>query len=410
MFLLPSREDPFPLVTLEAAECGLPTICFAEAGGMPDFVGEDAGFVVPFGNIEAMADKVVALMENQELRQKMGAQARKKLLSSFTFAQTTPKILSVCRQVAGKKPAVSVIVPNYNHAKFLTRRLDTIYNQNFQDFEVILLDDDSTDDSTEILERYLKRVDTMLVQNEKNTGSTFQQWLKGIDLSKGDILWIAESDDACEPEFLGTLVPAFRNSAVKLAYADSWVMDENDKVTGDYVNGNYLTSLSKTKWKSSYDVSANQEINDGLGVKNTILNASAVLFRKFELDENSRRALINMRIAGDWYFIVKAIKDGNVFFDSKKLNYHRRHAQSVIGKTLTEKKIKDFFQEFFEVQNFIFNNYTLDNDFRKKWENYLIRQWKDFCPHKKFNDLMEYYPYDKMRNFIEKTDPPEGRK
>ena len=58
VFLLPSREDPFPLVCLEAAEAGMPVVCFAEAGGMPDFVEDDAGFVVPYLDVEAMAEAV----------------------------------------------------------------------------------------------------------------------------------------------------------------------------------------------------------------------------------------------------------------------------------------------------------------------------------------------------------------
>ncbi len=48
-------------------------------------------------------------------------------------------------------PLVSVIVPNYNHSKYLSERLSSIINQTFQDFELIILDDASTDDSLEII-------------------------------------------------------------------------------------------------------------------------------------------------------------------------------------------------------------------------------------------------------------------
>lgn len=53
-------------------------------------------------------------------------------------------------------PKKSIIVPNYNHAKYLPKRLDSIVNQTFQNFEVILLDDCSTDNSLEIIEEYAK--------------------------------------------------------------------------------------------------------------------------------------------------------------------------------------------------------------------------------------------------------------
>ncbi|OGW46079.1 MAG: hypothetical protein A2Y66_00505 [Nitrospirae bacterium RBG_13_41_22] len=400
VFLLSSREEPVGLVGLEAAECGLPVICFADAGGMPDFVGEDAGFVVPYEDVEAMAEKVAVLMNSEDLRQQLGARAREKVLSRFTVAHTTPQILSVCRTVAQRQPAISVIIPNYNHARYLQKRLDSVFGQTFKDFEVILLDDASTDNSMEVLTKYADHVDVRIVKNEKNSGSPFRQWLKGMDQARADIIWIAESDDMCESEFLETLLPIFVNPEVKLAYANSHVIDEHDRVNGDYDNGEYLTSLSQTKWKESYQVDATAEINDGLGVKDTVLNISAVLFRKTALDEVFRKTLENMRIAGDWYFVVNAIKDGKVHYDARKLNYHRRHAESVIGKTITEKKMEDFFREFCIVQKFIFDNYRLDDHFCHKWESYLRKQWNDFYPGRPFKELQAYYPFDEMRKRI----------
>ena len=397
IFLLPSREDPFPLVVLEAAECGLPAVCFADAGGMPDFVGNDAGFVTPYCDAEAMADKVILLKRNRDIRDQLGGRAREKLLNGFTFEQTAPPILSICRTVARKKPAVSIIVPNYNHGKYLPKRLQSIFNQTFKDFEVILLDDASTDNSIDVLMDYQNRNDVRLIRNEANTGSPCSQWLKGIDLAAADIIWIAESDDVCEPEFLAALMPAFRNPSVRLAYSDSFVIDENDKITGDYVGCEYLTSLSATKWKKNYLIDANDEINDGLGVKNTILNISAAIFRKPELSDELRKRLASMRIAGDWYFIANAIYKGKIQFEARKLNYHRRHSESVIGKTLINKKAEDFFEEFYIVQEFIFNNYQLKDSFLEKWECYIRKLWNDFYPNRPFEEITEYYPIHNLK-------------
>ena len=80
------------------------------------------------------------------------------------------------QQQGSPTPTVSVIVPNYNHAAYLRERLDSILNQTFQDFELILLDDCSTDASLLMLRDYAThpRV-SQLVVNEKNTGSTFAQ-------------------------------------------------------------------------------------------------------------------------------------------------------------------------------------------------------------------------------------------
>ena len=97
---------------------------------------------------------------------------------------------------------VSVILPNYNHAEFLPERLDSIYNQTYQNLEVIILDDCSTDESVSILNNYKNHPKTAhFVINKENTGSPFIQWEKGFKLVKGDVIWIAESDDYCDLNF-----------------------------------------------------------------------------------------------------------------------------------------------------------------------------------------------------------------
>src|ERR1700722_12672338 len=106
-------------------------------------------------------------------------------------------------------PAVSVIVPNYNHARFLPQRLDSIIAQTFTDYELIVLDDASSDDSREVLERYAKRIPMRLVFNEKNSGSPFIQWQRGAALASGKYLWMAESDDFADANMLKRLMEVF---------------------------------------------------------------------------------------------------------------------------------------------------------------------------------------------------------
>ena len=399
--VMTAREEPFGLVALEAANCEVPTICFDNAGAA-DFVAEDAGFIVPFEDIEAMAQKVIYLMENEEHRETLGRQAKLKFLDAFTVERTTPHILSACRSVAGKKPGVSIIVPNYNHAQYLPQRLESIFNQTYQDFEVILLDDFSADHSLDLFEKYIHRGDVQIIKNEQNSGSPFRQWLKGIDLAKADIWWIAESDDISDPSFLETLLPAFDHPRVKLAYVNSHIIDETDRVVGDYLGSDYLTALSTTRWSTSYRIPAEQEINDALGIKDTILNVSAVLFRKYKLDPIVRQTLNEMRSSGDWYFIVQAIKDGEVYYDARKLNYHRRHSESVIGKLLKSNKVEVYYREMSIVHRTVAENYGLSPSFYKKWEQYLQNQWKQFFHDRPFDELSLYYPVDDHRSIIQR--------
>jgi len=399
VYVMTSREEPFGITALEAADCGIPTICFDNAGAA-DFVGDDAGFVVPFEGIEAMAQKIIYLMENEEHSEILGTQAKNKFLDAFTVERTTPHILSTCRTVAGKKPGVSIIVPNYNHAQYLPQRLESIFNQTYQDFEVILLDDCSTDNSLDILEEYAQRGGVQIVKNDQNSGSPFRQWLRGLDLAKADICWIAESDDISERAFLETLLPAFNDRRVKLAYANSHVIDERGAIVGDYLGSEYLTALSSTRWSTSYRVPAEQEINEALGVKDTILNVSAVLFRKYEMEPLVQNTLYEMRSSGDWYFVVHAIKGGDVYYDARKLNYHRRHSESVIGKMLKNNRVETFYKEMSIVHQTVAENYALSASFYEKWDQYLHDQWKQFFSDRPFDDLRLYYPIDDNRDRI----------
>jgi glycosyltransferase involved in cell wall biosynthesis len=95
LFVLTSREDPYPLVCLEAAALGKPIVCFADGGGMPEFVEEDCGIVVPYLDITAMADCIVSLLNSPDRRTTMGAAARRKVTQRHDVSVAAPRILEL---------------------------------------------------------------------------------------------------------------------------------------------------------------------------------------------------------------------------------------------------------------------------------------------------------------------------
>ena len=97
-FALTSREDPFPLVCLEAASLGKPVLCFAESGGMPDFVEDDAGFVVPQEDFEAMAIKIAQLASSPNLARLMGERAKTKVRDRHDIDIGARQILRIIQQ------------------------------------------------------------------------------------------------------------------------------------------------------------------------------------------------------------------------------------------------------------------------------------------------------------------------
>lgn len=95
VFALTSREDPFPLVNLEAASVGKPIVCFDGAGGAPEFVEDDCGFVVPYLDIETMAARVVQMMQSPQLRQQMGRRAAEKVRDRHDLEKAARKLLDI---------------------------------------------------------------------------------------------------------------------------------------------------------------------------------------------------------------------------------------------------------------------------------------------------------------------------
>lgn len=217
-------------------------------------------------------------------------------------------------------PTVSVIVPNYNHAPFLKQRLDSILRQTYQDFELILLDDCSTDDSRDIMEHYRNDPHVShIVYGESNSGSAFRQWDKGIALAKGEWIWVAESDDYAEPTFLECLLKEVgKVPDCALAYsATYWVDQQGQKL--------WETPISdKVNIYNGHDF-----IRQKLAVCNSIANVSECIFRrdKFRPAESDRYE--QMRLCGDWFVYILLAEQGNVIEVEEPLSYYRQHSSNI---------------------------------------------------------------------------------
>jgi glycosyltransferase involved in cell wall biosynthesis len=94
LFFLSSREDPFPLVCLEAAALKKPIICFDKAGGMPELVSGQNGATIKYGDIQLACDKIVELSTNSSLLRNMGEQISQEV-QKFDVAIQVPKILEI---------------------------------------------------------------------------------------------------------------------------------------------------------------------------------------------------------------------------------------------------------------------------------------------------------------------------
>lgn len=240
---------------------------------------------------------------------------------------------------------VSVIIPNYNHAQYLEQRIESVLKQVYQDFELIILDDNSTDCSQDIIEKYRSHPKvSFIIYNKENSGSTFKQWNKGISLAVGEYIWIAESDDIADPLLLGTLVSNIQQQEnIVLSYSNSYRINSIGEVTSKW---DYKVPYNQSVSCFSNDFRSNgrQFIQNFLIFKNVIPNASAVLFSKKAFLEVGG-ADENVHFCADWLVWLKLLTIGDVIYSQKPLNNFRYHATSVIA-TASQKATKVFLKKY----------------------------------------------------------------
>lgn len=225
-------------------------------------------------------------------------------------------------------PKVTVVVPNFNHENFLRQRIESILAQSYQDYELLLLDDASTDNSRDILMEYSDRPNVRLLFNETNSGSAFKQWNVGFREACGEYVWIAESDDYAEPEFLDTLVSALESHPeTGIACCRSWIVDKNGQTHG-IAEQTCFDPETFRKWDVDHVGEGKTECAESLILRNFVLNASAVLFRK-SVVESVGYADDTLRLAGDWKLYGEMLMQSDIAFVSPVLNYFRKHETNV---------------------------------------------------------------------------------
>lgn len=260
---------------------------------------------------------------------------------------------------------VSVVIPNYNYQDFITERIDSILMQTYPIYELIILDDCSTDNSVKVIENKIKDIKDIkvrFIKNEKNSGCVFKQWKKAFEIAEGDYIWIAEADDSAENNFVEEVIKGFDDKNVVISYCESARIDENNMLIRE--KSDDLYDMCRTgEWNSNYTKDGKDEIIEHLSVTNTILNVSSVMWKKQDYSEILEKAT-EFKVAGDWYIYYNALRNGKIAWNSKPLNYYRKHSKSVC----TTVKADVEFKEICRLQDEITELYELPKEIKEKQE------------------------------------------
>lgn len=354
VFALTSREDPYPSVALEAMSLGVPVLAFEGSGGVPELIRrEQLGETCPYADVVSLSEEILKVLEAPaSYLESYATRVRAYANANFAFDEYAQDLIQILKPA---HPKVSVIVPNYNYSRYLRERLGSIFGQTASIFEIIVLDDASTDESISVLEeirREFKR-DFKVVANAVNSGNVFSQWLRGVEMARGDLVWIAEADDIAHPDFLSKLVASFSDSKTLFAFSDSKAIDAEGVEIG-LIYKDYYSKLFPGALSSNLKDDASSFARRFLSQRNLILNVSGVVWRRdclLEAINASKDTLKKLRLAGDWLLYLTVCKnEGSVVYSADQLNYHRRHASGVTSGMELKKQVSEIrvVQQYFE--------------------------------------------------------------
>lgn len=225
---------------------------------------------------------------------------------------------------------VSVVVPNYNYENYLCKRLRSIIGQQYPIYEIIFLDDASSDDSIKLAKGLLTEYGglTKIIVNEMNSGSVFKQWGKGIQLSQGDYLWIAEADDSASPFMLSQLMASFvEDEQVVLSFCDSMFVDEREEWQGFYSDA-HVQYAHDSVFRGYFEGICDGRlfIEQYMKVRTSIPNVSAVVMKKSAMKVEYIDQLLLFKTCGDWYFYIAILMEGKVACNTMPMNFFNRHS------------------------------------------------------------------------------------
>lgn len=222
-------------------------------------------------------------------------------------------------------PKVTVLVPSYNHGRYILDRVISIMDQSYQNIELIVIDDCSGDDSHEVISKLQAHYGFQYLRNERNSGSPFAAWERICALATGDYIWVCESDDVAEPDFLEKAIASFTNEpGAVLFYSSSHIINEAGEIIG-HTDSHFHNIWKEKRWNEGFIADGYCELVQFQLRGQTVPNMSSALIKASAFKAAFMPFLKRLRLTGDWLFIGDVMKHGYVIFTPDTLNRFRKH-------------------------------------------------------------------------------------
>jgi glycosyltransferase involved in cell wall biosynthesis len=222
-------------------------------------------------------------------------------------------------------PKVTALVPSFNHAPYIQERIESILNQSYKNVELIVIDDCSVDGSHEIISKLQARHGFRYIRNDQNSGTPFAAWERICTLATGEYIWVCESDDVAEPNFVETAVTSFsKEQNAVLFYSSSHIINEASEIIG-HTDSYFHDIWKETRWDANFIAEGIDELVKFQMRGQTVPNMSSALIKVGAFNSSFTSFLKHLKLTGDWLFIGDVMKHGRVIFCHDTLSRFRKH-------------------------------------------------------------------------------------
>ncbi len=213
-----------------------------------------------------------------------------------------------------ENPLVSVIIGNYNYGRFLGEAIASVFQQTYQHFEIIVVDDGSTDNSREVIEAYGEKI-IAIFQPNKGQGEAFNA---GIAKAQGEIICFLDADDYYHPDKLSKIVNSFRNHP-------RWVQISHGRIAVDG-DGSPIGSGSRTHNQGDVSQLLLRWGRYSMGITSALAYRRQVLEQVLPIPTTRNEA-------ADTYLTAVAPFYGEVGCIDEPLMFYRMHGQNLQART-----------------------------------------------------------------------------
>lgn len=237
-------------------------------------------------------------------------------------------------------PIISCIVPDYNVEKYLSSCINPILKQSFVNFELILVDDGSTDKSSLICDKYAIKDNRIRIIHKKNGGVSSAR-NTGLDIARGEYVTFIDSDDWVDPNYFSSLYKAAIETNADLIICgfkeeipQNYFDEDSDMFIKDFCFANQLVYNKKEFFEIFPKIKADKTLSK-------ILQLAVVKLIKFTKNINFVRFDETIRNGEDALFYLQIYKRMNSICFIKPCLYYYRYTYGSAGKQISEKRIMD---------------------------------------------------------------------